>query len=349
MGVLRVLLVAVTAAAFGAPAAGAQIIEAPELPLPEAPSLPEAPPLPGVPDVTSPPPPPSPPPSSPPPPPSLTDTVTGLVGGDGGSSEPSGGGSTTSGDSTGAGGGSSTSSREATGSGGERSGPRTRFDRLPPRFERLLERIVGGRNLAANLRRLQAALADRPDLRARVLRLVRAEIAKLERGGVTPAERRRITRLRRVEAALEPRPAGSAAPAAESGGLTWSASSMPRADAAVTVTTEQRDERRTSEVASAGSTSPPKEERGGITGSLPSLPAVPGLPDDVSLGTLLLVIVGVLVALGALAFGLAALPSRAVPAGRARHALRTFRSDLAFLGLVALGATMLLLLVGALL
>lgn len=342
MRVLRILFVALTAAAIGAPAASAQIIEAPEVQLPEAPTLPEAPSLPGVPGVTSPPPP------SPPPSPSLEDTVTGLVGGDGGSSESSDdGGATTSGGSSGS--GSSTSSRTASGSGGERSGPRTRFDRLPPRFERLLERILGGRDVAANLRRLQAALADRPDLRARILRLVRAEIAKLERGGVTPAEERRIDRLRRVEAALEPRPAGSAAPAAEGGGLTWSASWMPRADAAVVVTAEPRDQRPTSEVASAGSTSPQKEERGGISGSLPSLPAVPGLPDDVSLGTLLLVIAGALIALGVLAFGLAVFPSRAVPEGRARHALRTSRSDLAFVGLVALGATMLLLLVGALL
>ncbi|HSJ93222.1 MAG TPA: hypothetical protein VK896_04230, partial [Gaiellaceae bacterium] len=226
MRVLRILFVALTAAAIGAPAASAQIIEAPEVQLPEAPTLPEAPSLPGVPGVTSPPPP------SPPPSPSLEDTVTGLVGGDGGSSESSDdGGATTSGGSSGS--GSSTSSRTASGSGGERSGPRTRFDRLPPRFERLLERILGGRDVAANLRRLQAALADRPDLRARILRLVRAEIAKLERGGVTPAEERRIDRLRRVEAALEPPPAGSAVPAAGSGGLTWSASWMPRADAAV--------------------------------------------------------------------------------------------------------------------
>lgn len=346
MRVLRILFVALTASAIGAPAASAQIIEAPEVQLPEAPTLPEAPSLPGVPGVTSPPPP-SPPPS-PSPSPSLEDTVTGLVGGDGGSAESSDdGGATTSGGSSG--GGSTTSSRTASGSGGERSGPRTRFDRLPPRFERLLERILGGRDVAANLRRLQAALADRPDLRARVLRLVRAEIAKLERGGVTPAEERRIDRLRRVEAALQPRPLGSAVPAAEGGGLTWSASWMPRADAAVAATGESPDQGRTSEVASEGAGAAPKDERGGLAGSLPGLPAVPGLPDDVSLGTLLLVIASILVALGAVAFALAVLPSRAVPAGRARHALRTFRSDLAFVGLVALGATMLLLLVGALL
>jgi hypothetical protein len=342
VGVLRVLFVALAAAALGAPAAGAQIVEAPEVQLPEAPSLPETPSLPGVPDVTSPPPPPSPPPS-------LEDTVTGLLGEGDDSSEPAGGsGSATSGGSSG-GSGSSTSSRTATGSSSERSGPRTRFDRLPPRFERLLERILGGRDVAANLRRLQAALAERPELRARILRLVRAEIAKLERGGVTPAEQRRIERLRRVEALLERRPTGAAVPPADSGGLTWSASWMPRADAAVVATAEPSGERRTSEVASEGPSSAPKEERGGVAGSLPGIPSLPGLPDDVSLGTLLLVIAAILVALGALAFGLSVLPSRAVPEGRARHALRTSRSDLAFVGVVAVGATMLLLLVGVLL
>ena len=342
MRVLRILFVALTAAAIGAPAASAQIIEAPEVQLPEAPTLPEAPSLPGVPGVTSPPPP------SPPPSPSLEDTVTGLVGGDGGSSESSDdGGATTSGRSSGS--GSSTSSRTASGSGGERSGPRTRFDRLPPRFERLLERILAGRDVAANLRRLQAALADRPDLRARILRLVRAEIAQLERGGVTPAEERRIDRLRRVEAALEPRPAGSAVPAAGSGGLTWSASWMPRADAAVAATGTSPDEGRTSAVASEGAGAAPKDERGGIAGSLPNLPGFPGLPDDGRLGMPLLVIAAIFIALAALAFGLAALPSRAVPDGRARQALRVNRSNLAFLGLVAVGQTMLLLLVSVLL
>lgn len=63
----------------------------------------------------------------------------------------------------------------------------------------------------------------------------------------------------------------------------------------------------------------------------------------------LLVIAAIFVALAALAFGLAALPSGAVPDGRARRALRLNRSNLAFLGLVAVGQTMLLLLVSALL
>ncbi|HSJ94478.1 MAG TPA: hypothetical protein VK896_10640, partial [Gaiellaceae bacterium] len=171
----------------------------------------------------------------------------------------------------------------------------------------------------------------------------------LERGGVTPAEERRIDRLRRVEAALQPRPLGSAVPAAEGGGLTWSASWMPRADAAVAATGKSPDEGRPSEVASAGSGSGPKDERGGIAASLPNVPGFPGLPDDVRLGMPLLVIAAIFVALAALAFGLAALPSGAVPDGRARRALRLNRSNLAFLGLVAVGQTMLLLLVSALL
>jgi hypothetical protein len=80
---------------------------------------------------------------------------------------------------------------------------RSRFDRLPPRFERLLERIEMGRNVRANLRRLERALASAsPELRRRVLRLLGAEIARLRRAGVTPAERRRIARLQQVRREL---------------------------------------------------------------------------------------------------------------------------------------------------
>jgi hypothetical protein len=53
-----------------------------------------------------------------------------------------------------------------------------------------------GQNVRTNLRRLERALASAsPEMRRRVLRLIRAEIARLRRGGVTPAERRRIERL----------------------------------------------------------------------------------------------------------------------------------------------------------
>jgi hypothetical protein len=80
---------------------------------------------------------------------------------------------------------------------------RSRFDRLPPRLERLLERIELGRNVRANLRRLQEALASlSAQDRARVLRLLNAEIRQLRANGVSATERKRIERLIRVRGAL---------------------------------------------------------------------------------------------------------------------------------------------------
>lgn len=99
---------------------------------------------------------------------------------------------------------------------GDRSRPRadTRFDRLPRRLEALLERIELGRNVAANLRRLERALESAsPALRARVLRLIRAEIDRLESGRVTDRERRRIERLRHALETLGDEPAPAADPA----------------------------------------------------------------------------------------------------------------------------------------
>ena len=75
------------------------------------------------------------------------------------------------------------------GGAGGRAAPRvprlrTTFDRLPRRLEALLERIVLGQEPGANLRRLEQALrAGPPQLRARVLRLLRAEMRRLKQGG----------------------------------------------------------------------------------------------------------------------------------------------------------------------
>jgi hypothetical protein len=84
-------------------------------------------------------------------------------------------------------------------------------------------------HVRANLRRLEQALtAASPELRARILRLVRREIASLERGRPTREDPRRLERLRRVEELLERRqgwpagveagPGGSGAVAASAGG-----------------------------------------------------------------------------------------------------------------------------------
>jgi hypothetical protein len=94
-------------------------------------------------------------------------------------------------------GSSASSRRSASDSGASRPRIKTRFDRLPRRLETLLERIELGQNVRANLRRLERALASAsPEMRTRVLRLIRAEIARLQGGGTTPRDRRRIERLR---------------------------------------------------------------------------------------------------------------------------------------------------------
>ena len=126
-------------------------------------------------------------------------TVPGVTGTQsGGSSGGSSGSSSRSG---------SAASRARAGSGS--NGTHTRFDRLPRRFERLLEQLLAGRHVDENLRRLEQLLASAsPRLRARILRLVRREIRALEQGRTTPEERRRIKRLHRVEDLFAP-PAGA--------------------------------------------------------------------------------------------------------------------------------------------
>jgi hypothetical protein len=82
--------------------------------------------------------------------------------------------------------------------------PHTRFDRLPRRYESLLERIESGRHVRANIARLGALLASSsPQLRARVMRFIRLEIRRLERGGLTRRERAAVQRLRTVLTTLQ--------------------------------------------------------------------------------------------------------------------------------------------------
>jgi hypothetical protein len=167
---------------------------------------------------------------------SVAAPVTGTNSGAGGST--SGGGSTSSGSSTtsGSSGGSASSSRRGDGSSGSRATRhRTKFDRLPRRFETLLERIEFGRNVRANIRRLEHLLASAsPAVRARVLRLLRAEIRRLRADGVTKAERSRIERLQLTRKALRSGPAApqsspAAAAAASSGASPLQAAVAPEA------------------------------------------------------------------------------------------------------------------------
>jgi hypothetical protein len=120
---------------------------------------------------------------------------------------------------------SGTGGSSATGAGGGETAPlaasmiKTTFDRLPRRLEVLLEHIELGQKVRANMQRLERALeAARPSLRARVLRLVRTEIRRLERGGLMPVQRPRLNRLRRLVTALT-QPDGAAANASDGAGL----------------------------------------------------------------------------------------------------------------------------------
>ena len=104
------------------------------------------------------------------------------------------------------GGTSSSDRRRAAGSRGDEKAPgrsyHTRFDRLPHRAEILLERIELGRNMRANLRRLEALLRHSPALRDELARALHSELARLRNGGLTHAERRQVRRLVHVQRAL---------------------------------------------------------------------------------------------------------------------------------------------------
>ena len=104
------------------------------------------------------------------------------------------------------GGTSSSDRRRAAGSRGDGKAPgrsyHTRFDRLPHRAEVLLERIELGRNMRANLRRLEALLRHSPALRDELARALRSELARLRNGGLTHAERRQVRRLVHAQRAL---------------------------------------------------------------------------------------------------------------------------------------------------
>ena len=128
---------------------------------------------------------------------SATESVTNVLSGStsSGADSTSSSGSNTSVSSRGSGETTSTSSRQSA-SASNRGSPRTRFDRLPARYETLLERIASGFRVQASIAQLRALLANAsPELRATILRLIRAEIRRLEKGGLTPKERAAVRRL----------------------------------------------------------------------------------------------------------------------------------------------------------
>jgi hypothetical protein len=131
-----------------------------------------------------------------------TDALSGATDAISGSGVLSGSGTTNATSSADGGSGSASSGDAATAS--NRGSPHTRFDRLPRRYERLLERIESGRDVRANIARLRALLASAsPQLRARVIRLIRLEIRRLERGGLTRRERAAVQRLRTLLTTLQ--------------------------------------------------------------------------------------------------------------------------------------------------
>ena len=233
-------------------------------------------------------------------------STSGITGG-GGST---GGGSTSSGStasSESSGGSASTSSREGARSGSRATRHRTKFDRLPRRFETLLERIEFGRNVRANIRRLEHLLASAsPAVRARVLRLLRAEITRLRADGVTKAERSRIERLQLARKALRSGPAApqsspAAATAASSGSSPLQAAVAPEASADGSPLTRVRPEppgvggvlgERTGDGRPRADAGGGRGETG--NGRLSPVPQLPDRPDEFpfAIGLILLALVG---------------------------------------------------------
>ena len=136
--------------------------------------------------------------------------VDGLVSGSGATGVLSGSGSAATSSSTGGSGSASSGESSAStrsGKASNRGSPHTRFDRLPPRYETLLERIESGHHVRASVARLRALLASAsPELRARIMRAIRMELRRLEKGGLTRREQAAADRLRR----LLPTPGGAA-------------------------------------------------------------------------------------------------------------------------------------------
>jgi hypothetical protein len=108
--------------------------------------------------------------------------------------------------------GGSTSGRDDAKRSSKDASPRTRFDRLPRRYEILLERIEAGHKVRASIARLRSLLAEAtPRMRARILRLIRSEIRRLERHGLTHRERAAVRRLHRLLVEFAPQPRAPAA------------------------------------------------------------------------------------------------------------------------------------------
>jgi hypothetical protein len=144
---------------------------------------------------------------------------------------------------------------------------------LPRRAEVLLERIELGRNVRANLRRLEALLRRSPDLRTEVAEALRAEMARLRKGGLTHVERRQLRRLVRLQQVLAPQASGSSAT------LGSSRSPSPNALAEVeSAATSRQSATSQADVAGAPAQRKASESGNGILGTLPLPDVVDGWP-----------------------------------------------------------------------
>jgi hypothetical protein len=150
--------------------------------------------------------------------------------------------------------------------------PHTRFDRLPRRYETLLERIESGRHVRANIARLRALLASAsPQVRTRVMRLIRLEIRRLQRGGLNRRERAAVQRLRGLLAKL-----GAPATSRHPG------SPMPAASVQGSGVLAEVASGRDAPASASGSGSRPSGSpdtgRAGVGGLIPALPLPPAPP-----------------------------------------------------------------------
>lgn len=265
-----------------------------------------------------------------------TDTATEAAGGSGSGATDSGATDTLSGGTQALAGGSS----------GVRPGKtfHSRFDPLPRRYELLLERLELGRSPRVARARLLALLASAtPELRERVVRLIRMEIRRLERGGLTARERPAVQALRGLLRSLDRQVSSKTAGAARSPGQfadgnTGSAGAGAGGVASARAGSESRP------ADPAQSRAGSRGEAGGGTpwGPLPS-PIPPSSPLD-----WLLLLVLLLGGIGGLLLLLSLAPRRSVPSrargavAARRHELRILALTVVLTGVVGLGVVVLL-------
>ena len=263
-----------------------------------------------------------------------TDTATEAAGGAGSGATDSGATDTLSGGTQALAGGAS----------GVRPGKtfHSRFDPLPRRYELLLERLELGRSPRAARARLLALLASAtPELRERVVRLIRMEIRRLERGGLTARERPAVQALRGLLRSLDRQVSGETVGAARSPGQSADTGS---AGARVGGVASARAGSESHQADAARSRAGSRGEAGGGTpwGPLPS-PIPPSSPLD-----WLLLLVLLLGGIGCLLLILSLAPQRTGPSGARgavavrRHELRILALTVVLAGVVGLGVVMLL-------